>query len=412
MAPPDAESAESAVALRVVNHDTSGAAGKSNRSDDDDDEDNQPLVALTRRLSERPVPELLRVSTTAAGAAARCDDDDDGDDDDDDRPLSALLLQSHAAAEDLGCLPRPPHVHDPDAAADLDDIVNEPLAPLRTSIGSRIAAQGVARKRSLLSHAFRPDMDRDDSAAAPAHRARRPHRDRHSTPLSVPRSPGEARLATEAPYSSLPRPPLTRPPLNYGSDEDEGEASDAPGGGGVEAAAGDPGIDGVSGGAGRPWLQNRDYSVSESSLSTNHRRAKRGSALGQQLTEDLQRVRKEIARERRESDLVARHSWQVGTLEAVPRPWMRDENTLSDSALARDARPARQGDAPAGCASVNSAAAHSDMPGSRPSWSFSIRPRPVSTQNGRRFSLWHGRGGGSGQRSNSAPLGANADQLV
>ncbi|KAJ2769763.1 hypothetical protein IWQ57_002966 [Coemansia nantahalensis] len=401
----ETESMGSVVALRIANRHTNGPTGGSSKSDDDDD--NQPLVCLTRKPSERPGQETLRVcvATNAVGAEPPGSGGNVNNDDDDDRPLSALLLQSQTAGEDLGCLPLPPLVHDPDAPADLDDIVNESPTPLRTSIGSRLAAQGVARKSSLLSRAFHPELDEDGATAAPR-RIRRPHRDRHSTPLSVPQSPGEAQMATEAPYNSLPRPPKARAIDNDASDggnTSDGRYREAAAADGVEPAV----LDRASGEAGRPWLRDQDYSVSDSSLSTN-RRAKRGSALGQQLTEDLQRVRREIARERREADMSVRHSWQIGTLEAVPRPWMRDVHTLSDSALAKEAQVASQ----AAAATANNAVAHSDVPETQPAWPFASRARPMSTQNNHRLSRLYGWAAGGGRRSNSMPLGDDGEQMA
>ncbi|KAJ1726841.1 hypothetical protein LPJ61_004926, partial [Coemansia biformis] len=123
---PDADSAGSAVALRVVNHASNEVAGGSSDGDDD-----KPLVSLSRRISERQDQGPLHVDCVAQAAGGGRRDDDD---DDDDRPLSALLYQAHVAGDDLGSLPLPPHVLDPDAVANLDDIMNESPKPPRTSI--------------------------------------------------------------------------------------------------------------------------------------------------------------------------------------------------------------------------------------------------------------------------------------
>ncbi|PIA14694.1 hypothetical protein COEREDRAFT_10121 [Coemansia reversa NRRL 1564] len=357
------------VALRVVNRVSSGES----EAEDDD----QPLMSLGRRLSETHDTGALRVDAAARPTAINADDDDD-------QPLSALLFQPHATDDDLGSLPlpMPRRVVDPDAVADLNEMVNESAAPMRTGSAERSASPsgslGVVRKKSLLSRTYTPGADNGRSGlgsdSPPHHPTKRRSRLRYSTPMSLHQSSVLEALVVTDPHNSLPRPAKTAGPISP-SESTSSSSQDPP-----ELATGTH-----PDGAGCPWLSNRQYSVSNTSVNS-HRRACRGSTLGQQLTDELQKVREDIARSRRDYDRAVRRSWQVGDPLAVPQPWMRHESTLSDTAL-----PQGSGDSTHAAAVLPVVATisrnnsddivtHSDakLPSS---WSFSEKQRPQSSQN-------------------------------
>ncbi|KAJ1842203.1 hypothetical protein LPJ70_003915 [Coemansia sp. RSA 2708] len=246
-------------------------------------------------------------------------------DDDDDQPLSALLFPPHSASDELGGLPlpMPRHVTDPDLAAPADEAVP-------------------------LSRSYTPGATKD-TGDEPAAAARRRSNLRYSTPLS-PLEPG---------FNSLPRPSKTGAIAQMArADEDT---------------------------AGRPWLASRQYSASTASVNSR-KHAHRGSTLGQQLTEELQRVREDIARTRRDSERGDRRSWQVGDPPPAQQPWANRDSALSESALPAALPPAASNPLP--CRHYDDA--HSDAPKLPSSWSYSDKPRPLSTQN-YRLSRWFGR---------------------
>ncbi|KAJ2797941.1 hypothetical protein H4R20_005003 [Coemansia guatemalensis] len=379
------------VALHVVNR----ASSRESDAEDDD----QPLMDLGRKLSERHGANVLCVDATARPAAINADDDDD-----DDQPLSALLFQPRAADDDLGSLPlpMPRRVVDPDAVADMNDMVNESAAPLRRSSAERSASPssslGVTRKKSLLSRTYTPGTDDihsgpgDDSP--PQHPAKRRSRLRYSTPMSLHQSSALEALAVADPHNSLPRPAKTAGPISPTESASSSSSSSSSQGLPAPAPAPAPGSGAQPDGAGCPWLSNRQYSVSTTSVNS-HRHAHRGSTLGQQLTDELQKVREDIARSRRDYDRAARRSWQVGDPLAVPRPWVHHESTLSDTALPQDSGVAPHAAAVLPVAATISrndsddAITHSDakLPSS---WSFSDKQRPQSSHN-YRLPRWLGK---------------------
>ncbi|KAJ2617590.1 hypothetical protein H4S08_000231 [Coemansia sp. RSA 1365] len=358
------------VALRVVNRTSS--------SESEAEDDDQPLISLGHRLSETRDTDVLRVDAAARPSAINADDDDD-------QPLSALLFQPHPTDDDLSSLPlpMPRRVVDPDAVVDLNEMVNESAAPLRTGSVEHSASPsgslGVTRKKSLLSRTYTPDADNSrhvpDDDSPPHHPTKRRSRLRYSTPMSLHQSSVLEALASTDPHNSLPRPAKTAGPISPSESTSSSSSQDPP----APAAGTQPD------GAGCPWLSNRQYSVSNTSVNSN-RRACRGSTLGQQLTDELQKVREDIARSRRDYDRAARRSWQVGDPLAVPRPWMHHESTLSDTALPQgpgdSTHPAAALPVAATLSRNNSddVATHSDakLPSS---WSFSDKQRPQSSQN-------------------------------
>ncbi|KAJ2499784.1 hypothetical protein GGH96_003217 [Coemansia sp. RSA 1972] len=354
----DGESIAS-IELRVVNNISSSSSSKG----DDDDDDDQPLVSVGRKLSKKHDQAQLHID-----ALARPDDGDD----DDDQPLSALLFQPLNASGDLGSLPlpMPRHITDPDAVANLEDV-----APHRSSIGDRssspMGSVGVSRKMSLLSRSYTPGTDNDEVGEYSTATAKRRSKLRYSTPLSPPQDG----------YNSLPRPLKTGTIAQAIHDEEDSPADNS----------------------GMPWLNNRQYSMSTTSVNSR-KHAKRGSTLGQQLTEELQRVRENIARTRRETD---RRSWQVGDPPAAQQPWMHHEVTLSETALPTTQAPDTRYPHPFN--DHEDVAAQSDAPKLPSSWSYSDKQRPMSTQN-YRISRWFGKPPKPDTSSVDAVPGVSASQ--
>ncbi|KAJ2818838.1 hypothetical protein IWW50_005674 [Coemansia erecta] len=338
------------VELRVVNNISSSSNSSSEADDDDDD---QPLVSVGRKLSKNQKQAQLHIDASPKLQ-------EEANYDDDDQPLSALLFQPLNASDDLGSLPlpMPRHITDPDAVADLEEV-----APHRTSIGDQSSSPrgsiGVSRKKSLLSREYTPraDNDDDDVGEEKSSIAKRRSNLRYSTPLS-PQMDG---------CNSLPRPPKA----------------------GIIAQAMRDGESSPVDNTGMPWLNNRQYSVSTTSVNSR-KHAKRGSTLGQQLTEELQRVREDIARTRRENERAERRSWQVGDPSTIRQPWMHNDIALSETALP-NAPPSPTRHPQSHSFNVHhDAAAQSDVHKLPSSWSYSDKPRPMSTHN-YRFSRWFGK---------------------
>ncbi|KAI9477369.1 hypothetical protein LPJ78_001796 [Coemansia sp. RSA 989] len=321
--------------LRVVN----------NVSSSESSDDNQPLVTLGRKLSEK---QAVQIATNVSKRADHSGNENR--DDDDDQPLSALLFQP-LNNDDLGSLPLPAprHITDPDAVADLEEV-----APSRrSSTGDRSASPiaNVTRKKSLLSRTYTPGNGEDSENFGSGSAKRRSNLRYSSSPSPL-----------DDGFNSLPRPPKS------GAVSQEEDSS-----------------------IGRPWLANRQYSSSTTSVNSR-KHAHRGSTLGQQLTDELQRVREDIARTRQEAE---RRSWQLGDPPVPQKPWMRHENALSDTALQTPQQPAtnphqqQQRQQSSFSENINHGIAGGDEPKLPSSWSYSDKPRPMSTQN-HRFSRWFG----------------------
>ncbi|KAJ2162657.1 hypothetical protein GGF46_000530 [Coemansia sp. RSA 552] len=363
-----------------------------------DSDDDQPLVSLGRKLSEKQDQLALHIDTAGARVPGAGDvqGNSDDDDDDDDQPLSSLLFQPRTADEDLGSLPlpMPRHISDPDAVANMDEMVNESASPLRRSSGDRSASPhaslGVVRKKSLLSRTFKPEPDddskldmgtRDPGTPSSSQGTRRHSYLRYSLPLSPQADVGMEGISKDA-HNSFPR------------QAKRDAAGKVKGGDSVAGSEEQPGADGQPDGMGRPWLSNRQYSASTVSVGSR-RHGQRGSTLGQQLTDELQRVREDIARTRLDNERAERRSWQVGDPPAMLRPWIH-ESTLSDTALVRGSLdpqdPAARAAALLTQAGDSDAVTHGSSPRIKSSWSYpSKQERPVSTQHHHRVSRWFGR---------------------
>ncbi|KAJ1938584.1 hypothetical protein EC988_007544, partial [Linderina pennispora] len=85
-----------------------------------------------------------------------------------------------------------------------------------------------------------------------------------------------------------------------------------------------------AGSVGRPWAAGSVFNRSSTSLSG--KRAVRGSTLGQNLTDELHRIREDLARSRRD-DASSRRSWQSTVALGMRKPWMRHESARSETAL-------------------------------------------------------------------------------
>ncbi|KAI8322051.1 hypothetical protein GQ54DRAFT_297648 [Martensiomyces pterosporus] len=445
------------------------------RVNDSVDDDDQPLMNLTRHLSESRGAHLT-VGTAAATAAT---EPALRDGDDDDQPLSSLLFSPHAGGDDIGSLPLPlpRHIKDPHEMLDMDGVIDETAVPMRSSLGERPTSppidSSVVRKHSSLSRSYRPLAGRELSQAAGIAAGfdsgdNRPASEvssaaRQSVVLNKQRSslsgyslPAATAVAAMAVShtGSLPRSLRMSPdvqtfmpassqrsphspqqhPLGFAKgeaiaeDEDEEAASshsDSDGevfgyAHGKEVAAVDDAVHTATGAlavgdggqrevqytedildtaqlhsGGHPWAKNRVYSASASSL-TGIRRTMRGSTLGQKLTDELHKLREDLARSRNEGEKAERRSWQVGTSFSPRRPWMRHENTKSETAL-----PQKLADA----GSINGQDSHlrtiedgdeevragvANLP---PGWERSANPRPMTTYQPR-SSRWFGKSSG------------------
>ncbi|KAJ2739425.1 hypothetical protein GGI20_006109 [Coemansia sp. BCRC 34301] len=138
---------------------------------------------------------------------------------------------------------------------------------------------------------------------------------------------------------------------------------------------------------------NRAHSASAASLASS-RRAPRGSTLGQQLTDELHILREDLARSRREYEKAERHSWQVGNSVAVQQPWVRHENTVSDTALPQKLNGLRTDSANGHSGDINEVVAHDETTKVASPWSYADKQRPMSTQQ-LHTSRWFGKGSAS-----------------
>ncbi|KAJ2846098.1 hypothetical protein GGI22_006348, partial [Coemansia erecta] len=329
----DAQLVPAAVAAAAAAAD--GIRADNNNYDEDDD---RPLMSLPRPQMDNQQRPSLYISTNPKqlhqqypdqpvnGNGVVCDNVES----DDDQPLSSLLIQPNAAAdEDLGDLPlpMPRHVIDPDAVANINDMVNEAAVPLRTSIGERPVSPRVARgssvrKESSLSRSFRMADHKDDSADGTVAYTRSPMPAKRRSNLST-----SIDLGDEGQLSQPKSRVVNGAPIIEGdseSDDNSNHRSNAP----------SPQQPDFAEEMGRPWARNSEYNPSTTSLGS-HRKTQRGSTLGQQLTEEMHNLRIGLARAQRDnSDRTPRQSWQGGNAPpAVQQPWLRKESALSDTAL-------------------------------------------------------------------------------
>ncbi|KAJ1965306.1 hypothetical protein GGI12_000866, partial [Dipsacomyces acuminosporus] len=406
-----------------------------------EDDDDQPLMNLTRHLSQTRGAQLT-VDTQKEIAVSGIDGADAAatDDDDDDQPLSNLLFSTTPSGNDVGSLPLPlpRRLTDPHSTLDADGVINETVAtPMRTSIGDRPTsppiASGIVRKHSLLSRSFQlhgqslgkadvhdtgddfQDAERNVPAKQPAtlnkqrsslsgyslpvstaaaamspnHTGSLPRLVRISQDLQIPAS-GSAQHSPHSPrQQSIGFDRHAAIAENCYEDDahaEENENSNT-GASGVEdfgyGVAKD--VDDIIDPAqlhngGRPWAENRVYSASASSL-TGIRRAMRGSTLGQSLTDELHKLREDLARSRKEDERSDRRSWQVGTSVDVLKPWIQNESTKSETALPQkfaDARePGRR--STSRLREIDSTdKAHTELVNLPTDWECSSKPRPMT----------------------------------
>ncbi|KAJ2909408.1 hypothetical protein GGI21_001915, partial [Coemansia aciculifera] len=418
--------------------------------DDDEEDDDMPLMRLNEKNAQRPPP-LLNVNTSIARPpipSYNCNHS--GLDDDDNRPLSSLMLLAHSADDDLSSslpLPMPRHVIDPDAVVNISDIINESVTPPRTSLSERptspLISTGSTRKHSLLLRSFHPGAQgsettgravaggtdhadpslSDLSSAVNNYRFAFPHKRRSNLSSgcsgqpaardsiltdrtsSLPRS---LKLVTDHPdLAGFPQPHLV--PCTFAANEAIGEVIGENDDGALFARdSADSSVSSKrrqdtnralamleSGQANgdsskRPWAMNHARSTSAVSLASS-RRAPRGSTLGQQLTDELHMLREDLARSRREHEKAERRSWQVGDPAAVQQPWVRHENTMSDTALPQKLNSLRADSANDLGDGADDVDKHSKV--TLP-WLHSNKQRPMSTQQ-LHTSKWFGMGGSS-----------------
>ncbi|KAJ1722097.1 hypothetical protein LPJ53_003466 [Coemansia erecta] len=381
---------------------------------EDDEDDNQPLGQLPRKPSN---VQQLYIKTRSMAGHTNADDEDD-----DDQPLSGLLLQPAAASDDLGSLPlpMPRRVVDPDAVSNMDEMFNESARAMRSSVSGSptspvVLPRGAVRKHSLLLHSSKPgrpaeaDQDQEASSArVAAGTDRRSHSEKsiaaaHEQPASVNRRSNLSAFAQKLVV-------VEDESISDDTDSDD----DAP----IVASAAEAarihrenGWDKVDTAKDveRPWATQRTYSASTSSLNGAARRTQRGSTLGQQLTDELQRVREGLARSRFEDEKSERRSWQVGDdIPPVKQPWVKhQENTLSESALSK---------ATVDAAGMNTISAHiraGDIDSGDSlhpsSWTYADKQRPLSTQYLRapRWITKHLGGAGNGGGGSNAEMGGS-----
>ncbi|KAJ1666940.1 hypothetical protein IW140_003358 [Coemansia sp. RSA 1813] len=391
-----------------------GANNTTNNYDDEDDD--KPLMSLPRPQKETQQRPSLYISTnpnqkppaqpTKDNTGRNSTSVIDSDDDDDDQPLSSLLLQPNTTSDELGSLPlpMPRHVVDPDAVANMDDMVNETAVPLRKSIGeqpvSPLGPRGASvRKESSLSRSFRMSDHNDEPAEGTAGyiRSRMPAKRRSNLSTCLDIGDETGRIG----QLSLPRDlAMNRDPIiEHDSESDDGSnsRSNAPSPQQVADYAEE---------MGRPWARHSEYNPSTTSLGS-HRKTQRGSTLGQQLTEEMHQLRMGLARAQRDND---RQSWQPGNnAPLAQQPWLRKENALSDTALPHKLETLQKLTAGAANANHSSTAggpgnnsfldalAAAELGAEAPkmvsSWSFTDNQRPHSIQPQRR-SRWFGKGNG------------------
>ncbi|KAJ2456444.1 hypothetical protein GGF42_003239, partial [Coemansia sp. RSA 2424] len=422
--------------------------------EDEDDEDDRPLMKSTAKHGQKPQP-LLNVNTSIARPPiASYSYHNSGPDDDDNRPLSSLMMLAHNADDDLSSslpLPMPRHVIDPDAVVNISDIINETVTPPRTSLGERptspLISTGSTRKHSLLLRSFHPTAQGSEttggavaggtdlaepslselSSAVNNAQSAFPQKRRSNLSSVFSGQPAARESTATDRTSSLPRslklvtdrpdgtsipplqlqPPPQLVPYKFAANEaisenDGGELSIEDS---VDSASSkrrqdtghalamlESGQTQESSGK-RPWAMNRAHSASAASLASS-RRAPRGSTLGQQLTDELHMLREDLARSRREYDKVERRSWQVGDPAAVQQPWVRHENTMSDTALPQKLNGLRPDSANGQGGDTNEIATHDETTKVPSPWSYADRQRPMSTQQ-LYTSRWFGKGSSS-----------------
>ncbi|KAJ1898905.1 hypothetical protein LPJ66_002461 [Kickxella alabastrina] len=380
-----------------------------------DEDDNQPLMQLSRKLSgPRPSssspamrPPQLFVNTTAQVQKAGRNEDDD------DLPLSGLLLNPNSADDELGNLPlpMPRRLADPDAVANMDEMINESAAPLRLSIGdcpeSPIALpRGAVRKHSLLLHSSGPGGVRSrnkGSERAPTEQntAEKPLLSRRPAALNIQPvilSKRQSKISAFAQGMPIAEADAIS---ESGSGSNNGSKSidNCPISANATAIRRDNGWRKmtdefvVSEEVGRPWAMQQPYSPSISSQNSA-RRTQRGSTLGQKLTDELQQLREGLSRSRW-NDKAERKSWQLGDdMPPVKQPWLQHhEKTLSDPALSSSV----VGENAIGMAAGHTlgAAYLNDGELLQPSsWSHPDKQRPMSTQY-HQVSRWFSKGSGA-----------------
>ncbi|KAJ2786959.1 hypothetical protein GGI15_001120 [Coemansia interrupta] len=375
----------SSIALRVANPSSSSresdqSAGEEDVPDEhnaapdpeDDEDDDQPLGRLPRKPSDA---QQLRITTRPVAGHG----DEDADTDDDDQPLSGLLLQPATASDDLGSLPlpMPRRVVDPDSVSNMDEMLNESARAMRSSISASptspvVLPRGAVRKHSLLLHSSKP--------GAPAEASH------HHDALCEKQGSASRRSRLSAFAQELVV--MDDESLSDSSD-DAPIVSTAAEAARIHQANGWDRVDGAQDPE-RPWAAQRTYSASTSSLNGAARRTQRGSTLGQQLTDELQRVRGTLARYA-DGGKSERRSWQVGDhVPAAGQPWVsHQENALSESAL-----PKATADAPG--MHVRTGDVESRESAHPSSWTYADKQRPFSTQYLRASRWFTKRLGGAG----------------
>ncbi|KAJ1812476.1 hypothetical protein LPJ56_003852 [Coemansia sp. RSA 2599] len=386
---------------------------------DDEEEDDQPLMSLSRKLSSQmrvsaPAqllqPLQLYVNSAAplvkkANGNAKHGSDIDSEDD---QPLSGLLMQPVSGSDDLGSLPlpMPRRVVDPDAVSNIDEMVNETVLPVRSSLSESptspmILPRGAVRKHSLLLHSSKPgakdaSFSKDLALAKAAGADRLSLTERTASAYAQSLSLNKRRSNVSA---FAQRVSMARSNSTSDSEDDVPIVASAAEAARIHKENGWGQLEPKKEASGRPWTKQHKHSASTSSLNGG-KWSQRGSTLGQQLTDELQKVREVLARSRH-NDKAERRSWQVGDSVPQPpakRPWVKhQENTVSESALLKKAS---DGGASGTASARAHIAGHGESQGLHPSsWSFAEKQRPMSTQY-QRASRWLTKGfsggGGSG----------------
>ncbi|KAJ2099626.1 hypothetical protein IW146_009737, partial [Coemansia sp. RSA 922] len=416
-----------------------------------DDEDDRPLMQLTERVDQRPPPFLNVNTSVARPPITSYSYSHNSPDDDDNRPLSSLMMLAQNATDDLGGslpLPAPRHVIDPDAVVNISDIINETVTPPRTSLGERptspLISTGSTRKHSLLLHAFHPGGQGSETtggAVAGGTELVEPSLSEMSSAVNNARSafplkrrsnlssgcsgqpamrgsiatnrtsslPQSLKLVTDNPDPILINQQHQLVSYSFDASEAIGEGSGENDDG--ELSIGNSADSSskrrqdashalavlesgqADGTTKRPWAMNRAHSASALSLASS-RRAPRGSMLGQQLTDELHMLRDNLARSRREYEKSERRSWQVGDPPAVQQPWVRHENTMSDTALPQKLSSLRPDSANGQGGDVNEVTTQDETTKVPSPWSYVDKQRPMSTQQPR-TSKWFAKGSNS-----------------
>ncbi|KAI9502841.1 hypothetical protein BX070DRAFT_153363 [Coemansia spiralis] len=381
------------------------------------DEDNQPLMQLSKRQDQKQQQSSLYVITKPKQQHLADSNNEMDGEDDDDQPLSSLLFQQNSASDDLGSLPlpMPRHVIDPDAIVNMNDMVNEVAMPLRKSIGespvSPLMSRGsLVRKNSTLSRSFRMSAQEIDPADGTGDYIRSPMPVKRRSNLSA--YTDSAMVNGRTSFSPSTKLAMDGNLIVEGDTESEGTSDDD----------NEPKQSRDLESVGRPWAKDREYSPSASSLNS-HRRTQRGSTLGQQLTDELQKLREDIARARRDNERTERRSWQVGDPVLMQQPWTYKENTLSESALPQKLQTLQKLTAGADAAvpksligndihNAGEEANNDEVPRFQSSWSYNEKQRPLSVQPQRK-TRWFGKSNGvsADDGSNTPSLHASTQQL-